>query len=110
MESFLRICVKIIGNSGYEPDHGFFVTISQFNETKIILVYTLFDSYPLMLLKLLLLNYLTAFHNLRHFIYRDHWNTSKIYSTKSLQNFLDMLRLVSLAVNYSWGELALKNL
>ena len=63
-----------------------------------------------MLLEPLLLYHLAAFHDLCHLIDWYHLYWSEVDSTQSLQHFLDMLRLISFAINDSSGKLAFKDL
>jgi hypothetical protein len=60
-------------------------------------------------LKPLFLHNFTSFHNLCHFIDRDHLNRLEVDSTQPLEDLLDMLRLVSLAIDDAGGELRLEN-
>ena len=68
MESFFWISIKIIWNTRNESYHCFFVAVYKLNEAKIILVYSLLNPDPLMLLKLLLLMNLAALHDFSHLI------------------------------------------
>ena len=60
-------------------------------------------------LKSLFLDNLTSFHDLGHFIDWNHLNRPKVDSTQPLEDLLDMLRLVSLAVDNASGQLRLEN-
>ena len=109
MESFCLIGIKIFRNSWDQSNHSLFVAFYDFDEAKVILVDATFDSNPLMLLKSLLIYDFAPFHDLCHFIDRNHRYGSEIDTAKSLEYFLDMLRLVSFAVNYSRGEFRLED-
>ena len=109
MESFVGIRVKVFRDPGNESDHGLFVTVYCLNEPQIILIDSSSDPDPLMDLKPLFLDNLTGFHDFCHFIDRNHLYRPEVDSAQPLEDLLNVLRLVSLAVDDASGQLRLEN-
>ena len=86
-----RICKEVLWNSRHKTDSSFAVAFDFLDEAQVILVDATFDSDPLVLLEPLLLQNLTALHNLGHLVDWYHLHRSVVYSRESLKNLLDML-------------------
>ena len=84
MDILVWISVKVIWYSGYQSHHGFLVVFGAFNQAKVVLVNTAFDSDPLVLLESFLLLHLTAFHDFCHFVDGDHLYRFEVDTAQAL--------------------------
>lgn len=99
VESLGIVGVEVFRHPGNESDHRLSISIDCLYEPKVILVDSSLDPYPLVDLEALLLGDLAALHDLGHLVDGYHLHTPLIDTAQPLQNFLHVLRLVSLAVD-----------